>query len=153
MAFMADKVSSARSRQKQARISEAGKAGARVLDIVEFGDLDQAAGAAVGSSLTAMFGGRMRVDGVMVLRLETNGWPHAFARETLRHSDYPWDPAAGPDVAAHLKLAPALRQVVRAIAWEWAPGWPRSPSTGRSSYAASATGARTWSCSRAATAG
>jgi hypothetical protein len=149
MAFMADKVSSARNRQKQALISEAGKAGARVVDVVEFGSLDDAAGAVAKSSLTAMVGGRMQVDGVMVLRLETHGWAHAFAqpfagfqplpgehhgvmqgglaapailRESLRRSDHPWDPAAGPEVADYLKRAPALRRAVDSIAWEWAAG-------------------------------
>jgi hypothetical protein len=149
MSFMSDRVRGGRDRQKQALIAEAGKIGAQVVDIVEIGDEAQAAGAAIGGSLTAMFGGNMRVDGVMLLRLSTNGWPHAYAqpfsgfnplpgehhgilhgalaspailREDLRFSDYPWDPSAGPEVARQLTASPQLRQAIKSIAWEWAIG-------------------------------
>ncbi|HLT39212.1 MAG TPA: hypothetical protein VK034_23170, partial [Enhygromyxa sp.] len=149
MSFMNDRVRGARDRQKQALIAEAGKIGAQVVEIVEFGDDARAASGAIGGSLTALIGGSMRVDAVMLVRLQTNGWTHFYAqpfsgfnplpgehhgilpgclatpailREELRYGDHPWDPAAGPEVARQLTSSPQVRQAIRSIAWEWAIG-------------------------------
>ncbi|PRQ02009.1 tetratricopeptide repeat protein [Enhygromyxa salina] len=149
MAFLNNKVRGAHDRQKQALITEATGVGAQVTNIIEIGDDAQAAGAAVGSSVKALFGGRMRVDFVQVFQLQTNGWSHAFVqpfsglaplpgehhgilnggiaspailRHDLRSSDFPWDPAAGPQVAQYLAGSPLLRQAIKSLEWEWAMG-------------------------------
>ena len=149
MGFLADRVQSGRDRQKQALISEAQAAGSRVVEVVDLGDPRDGASSVLDSSLVAMFGGRMQVDGLAVVWLETHGWRHAFVqpfsgftplpgehhavlhgglptpailREELRRTDYPWDPAAGVEVAEHLRQAPALRRAVEGVVWEWPTG-------------------------------
>jgi hypothetical protein len=149
MSFLSDRVRSGRDRQKQALIAEAGKAGAQVVDIVELGDDARAASAAIGGTLTAMVGGSMRIDGVTILRLQTNGWPHVYAQPFSGFNPLPgehhailsgclpspailrnpgrfqkpqWDPAAGPEVARQLSAAPFVQRVVESLAWEWQMG-------------------------------
>jgi hypothetical protein len=149
MAFMTDRVRGARNRQKQALIAEAGKLGAHVVDVIEIGDDARAASGAIGGSLTAMIGGGMRVDTVMLLHLQTNHWSHyyaqpfsgfnplpgehhgilhgalatpAIARADLRYADSPWDPAAGPELARQLAASPHVRRMLGSIVWEWAVG-------------------------------
>jgi len=149
MSYVDSKVRGGRDRQKQALIVEANQAGAQVHEIVEL-DAGQAGGGAVGGALTALFGGRMEVDAVHLLRLSTRGWGHAYvqpysgfaplpgehygvltgslaspaiAPADLRHSDeYPFDPARGPEVAQHLAASPAIKAVLRDLAWDWPTG-------------------------------
>ncbi len=149
MGFLDKKVQAGRDRQKQALIAEASKAGGQVLEIVELDAGAAQAGSVVGGSLSAIFGGRLKTDGIQIYRLSTQGWPHvyvqpfsgfnplpgehhgslhgalgspAIARANLRYSDHPFDPALGLEVARHLASAPAIRAVLKDIVWDWPMG-------------------------------
>ena len=149
MTYLDGKVRAGRDRQKQALIAEAGKAGAQVHEILDLDGNQTQASTVVGETLTAMFGGRTRPDGFQLFRLSTNAWTHvyvqpysgfaplpgehygvivgslaspAIARADLRHSDHPFDPAAGPAIAQHLASAPAIRAVLRDLVWDWPAG-------------------------------
>ena len=149
MGFFDRSIGQGRTRQKQAVIDEARHAGATVLEVVELSDEVDAANAALGSSLKALFGGRAQFDHVQVFRLHTQGWIHTYAQPYSGLVPLPgehhgvlhgslaapailrpgglfggakWDPSAWPDVARYLDSAAHLASVVRATEWEWGTG-------------------------------
>lgn len=150
MSYLDGKLRGGRDRQKQALIAEAGKAGAQIHDIVELDASAASSGAVLGGALKAMFGGRMRVDALMLLRLSTNGWGHSYVQPFSGFAPLPgehygvvngslaspaivrdgprlfggvaFDPAPGAEVAKHLSASPAMKAALRELVWEWPSG-------------------------------
>jgi hypothetical protein len=140
-------ITGARARQKQSVIAEAAKAGTHVLNVVEHADGGDAARAAVGSSLKALFGGSMRVDCIQVFSLQTYGWPHTYAQpyagvaalpgehHGILHGALPspamltpgifsgasWE-AGMPEVAKALDRDPHIKGAAQATKFEWPSG-------------------------------
>lgn len=141
-----DGAQTARSRQKQSVLQEAQAAGTYVLGVDDVGD---GGGAQVmASTMRALLGGRHRVDGVQIFRLQTNGWSHAYVQPYSGLQPLPGEhhailsgslpaPAClvrggllgepqweSPDRALAQWLAgqPTLRAVTRELAWDWKSG-------------------------------
>ncbi len=98
----------AHERQRQSLISEAQRAGCTVLSIQESGDREKAEGAAVGTSLKAIFGGRVGADTVQVMLLETMGMKHLYVQPFSGVSPIPGEHHAvlGGSLPAVIELGP-----------------------------------------------
>ena len=148
MGFLDDRVSAAQLRQKQSLLEEAAKSGARVVQVIE-GSQTGIAGV-VGSTLTSLFGGDTRVDGLQLLQLDTGGWTQLYAqpfagmqpvpgehhallsgslaapivlRNSSRFGAPRWECPQLPELAAWLAANPALAAATKAIEWSWKAGF------------------------------
>lgn len=98
----------AHERQRQSLITEAQRAGCTILSIQESGDQEKAEGAAVGTSLKAIFGGKVGTDTVQVMLLETMGMKHLYVQPYSGVSPLPGEHHAvlGGSLPAVLELTP-----------------------------------------------
>ena len=151
MSFLESRAHQARNRQLNALIKEARSAGATMLSNDDEINASTAtvAGATAGA-LKGLFGGKLNIDVLFVLRLQTNGWQHVFVQPFSGTTPLPgehyglltgssatpailrrggllrswqWDPTAGAELAHYLTQLPGLGAVARNMSWEWPMGF------------------------------
>jgi hypothetical protein len=143
MSFGADK---ARTRQRDAIIAEAARAGARVINVTSEGN-DPGAASVFGSMAKAFVGGTVSLDDAQMFTFDSQGFPHAYLQPYDGMNPMPgWHTATLPGSVPHaamlaarslgrtawvdrsdnaidgLNAHPVMSGAVKSLEWKWKLG-------------------------------
>ncbi|MEZ4370085.1 MAG: hypothetical protein R3B07_04640 [Polyangiaceae bacterium] len=149
MNFIDDRAHAGRQRQQQGLIEEALKSNARIVEAVDISPEGRGLVGTTGSTLKNLFGGKLRIDALQVLRFDSGGWHHCFLQPFSGMSSMPgehygvlngclaapailrpggvlsgprWESGYFPEVSQHLNGHAGLKTAVKAIKFQWQTG-------------------------------
>ncbi|MCA9641799.1 MAG: hypothetical protein KC492_13935, partial [Myxococcales bacterium] len=150
MSFIDDRAHAGRQRQQRGLIDEALKTNARIVEAVDISPEGRGVGGATVSALKNLFGGKLGIDALQVLRFDSGGWHHCYVQPFSGMSSMPgehygilngclaapailreggmlspprWDSGYFPEVAQQLNAHYGLKSAVKALKWEWQSGF------------------------------